>query len=178
MCVHYFTLCVHYFCCWELSTLSRDFSVFLCVFTIFLCVFTISAGSWLSTLSRHWASCLHHHFLHEFLQEDTCISPRWYMYFSRMIHGFVTITCTISVGSCLPWAVIELAVRPTCSQNLEDVEVTLQFFLLHVCIYSFMQQCKYAQHCTMSCNSFHFSPHAATNCYQHVTHCVVKFVFT
>ena len=63
-----------------------------------------------------------------FLQDNTCISLRRYMYISRMIHGFVTIAFTISVGSCLPWAVIELAVRPTCSQNLEDVEVTLQFF--------------------------------------------------
>ena len=82
--------------------------------------------------------------IHVFLQDDTCISPRWYMYFSRMIHGFVTIACTISVRSCLPWAVIELAVRPTCSQNLEDVEVTLQFFFtarLYLLFYATMQIC-------------------------------------
>ena len=130
-----------------LSALSRDFSVFLCVFTIFLCVFTISVRSWLSALS-----------------------PRWYMYFPKMIHVFlqddITIACTISVESCLPWAVIELAVRPTCSQNLEDVEVTLQFFSLHVCIYSFMQQCKYAQPCTMSCYIFHF---ISTRCNKSLT---------
>ena len=131
-----------------LSALSRDFSVFLCVFTIFLCVFTISVRSWLSALSRDWARCPRHHFLHVFLQDDTCISPRWYLYFPKMIHVFlqddITIACTISVESCLPWAVIELAVRPTCSQNLEDVEVTLQFFFtarVYLLFYATMQIC-------------------------------------
>ena len=173
MCVHYFTLRVHYFSCCFLHW-AVIFCFSLCVHYFSVCVHYICSE--LVVCSEPWLSSL------SAPPFFTRISPRWYMYFPKMIHVFlqddITIACTISVESCLPWAVIELAVRPTCSQNLEDVEVTLHFFSLHVCIYSFMQQCKYAQPSTMSCNIFHFSLYAATNCYQHVTHCVVKFVFT